>query len=76
MNRVTAVFNSLSDDDLKAVVRDLRVMDETGVLPDGSARRLCERLVTESGILPNEARNLVFHHTLRVAAFRWAGQAR
>jgi hypothetical protein len=74
MNKVAAIFSSLRDDELKEVVLDLRVMDETGVLPDGSARRLCDRLVTEAGILPNEARNLVFHHTLRVAAFRWADQ--
>lgn len=72
MSPVVAIFNDLSDEALKAIVRDLQQQDATGVLPDGPARALSERLVTEVGVSRADAFNLVQHEPLRRAAFKWA----
>lgn len=72
MNKLQAIFNSLSDVALKAVVLDLQHQDETGVLPAGPARDLIQRVVDEVNIPFNDAFQIVQHEPIRRAAFKWA----
>ena len=72
MNSVQVIFNDMSDDQLKAVVRDLQQQDQTGILPSGPARDLAKRLVSETNVSANDAFQLVQHEPLRRAAFKWA----
>lgn len=72
MSTVQVIFGALSDDQLKAVVRDLQHQDETGILPSGPARDLQKRIVTETGVSANDAFQLMQHEPLRRAAFKWA----
>lgn len=72
MSPVKALYNALSDAQLKAVVRDLQQQDETGVLPPGPARELAQRLVAETKVPVSDAFHLVQHEPLRRAAFKWA----
>jgi hypothetical protein len=72
-SKVKQIFEGLHAEELKAVVRDLIALDDTGILPlDGSARLLMRRLQEETGIPHKDAHHLVLHHTLRMAAFKWA----
>lgn len=72
MSPMQAIFNGLSDDQLKAIVRDLQEQDETGILPHGPARELQARIVAETGVPTKDAFQLVQHEPLRRAAFKWA----
>lgn len=72
MNKLQAIFNSLPDDELKAVMLDLQHQDETGILPAGPARNLAQRLVDEVEIPFVDAFKIVQHEPLRRAAYKWA----
>ncbi len=72
MNKVQLIFNSLADGELKSVVLDLQVQNETGILPPGPARELMKRLVDEVTIPFKNAYQLVQNEPIRRAAFKWA----
>lgn len=72
MNKVHKAFNSLSKEDLKAIIRDLIALDETGVLPRGPARDLASSIAQTAGIPEKDALTLVQREPLRIAAFKWA----
>lgn len=70
--KIQAIFDSISDDDLRAAVRELRELEECGVLPSGVVRDLRARLV-EVGVPENDAGKVVDSIIYRMAAFKWAG---
>lgn len=72
MNKLQAIFDSLPDAELKAVVVDLQRQNETGVLPKGPARELARRVVTEVGVPFSDASQIVRTEPIRRAAFKWA----
>ncbi len=72
MNPVQKILTSLTDEDLKAIIRDIIVLDETGVLPSGAARNLANRLVQEVSIPFNDALTIAQREPMRIAAFKWA----
>lgn len=69
---VSAIFESLTDGQLKAVIRDLQQQEETGIIPEGAARQLAQRLVVEIGIAHKDAFQLVQQVPMRLAAYKWA----
>lgn len=72
MNKSQAIFNSLSDAQLKAIVTDLKHLSETGILPAGPARELTQEIHTEIGVPVNHAMSMVQTESLKIAAFKWA----
>lgn len=75
MNPIKQLFLSLPDDALRAAVADLKVLDDTGVMPQGSIGELSARVRKAVGVSPSDARSVVMSEVMRQAAFRWAGVA-
>jgi hypothetical protein len=73
MNAVCKFFASIDDNELRLVIRDLRVFSETGVVPFGVVHQLARRLVSQTGIPMSDAMHLVQSEPLRIAAFKWLG---
>lgn len=71
-NTVWGIFESLSDVDLKTAVRELKVMEDSGVLPDGVICALVARLQTETSTPEDNARQVVCDQIYRCAALKWA----
>lgn len=72
MNTVQAIFASLADAELKAIVQELQAFDASGVLPAGRVRDLAARLMRETGLSYSDAAHLSQKEPLRLAAYRWA----
>lgn len=72
MVTVPAIFDALSDTDLKAIILDLETLSVTGILPAGAARALIGRLVDTAGIPHNDAFHVVQRESVLRAAFKWA----
>lgn len=75
MNPIKRLFLSLSDEELKAAVADLKVLDEIGVVPPGRIAGLQARVVEVLPLSSSDARHVVMTEVIRQAAFRWAGVA-
>lgn len=74
MNIVPSILNSPTDEELKAMVAELRTMETTAVMPQGLIRRLEQQIqAAVPGISANDARALIRGGVYRVAALRWAG---
>jgi hypothetical protein len=75
MNPIKRLFLGLPDDELRAAVAELKVLDDTGVMPQGSIAALSTRVRETVGITASDARSVVMSEVIRQAAFRWAGVA-
>jgi hypothetical protein len=75
MNTVETFLAAISEEDLRAAVGEMKILDETGVLPEGTVRRLTTDLASHSGVRDFEARKIIESAVLRTAAYRWAGVA-
>lgn len=71
-NKVQAIFASISDDDLRMAVHEIKELEERGVLPVGVVRELRTRLVA-AGVPESDAVKVVDTSIYRMAAFKWAG---
>ena len=72
MNEVQRILSEVSDDKLKQAVREMKAMDDSGVLPNGVVQEITDRMKKEVGLSENNARRLVWQEVFRLAAFRWA----
>lgn len=73
VNKVQQIFDSLPDKEVQAAIREIKALDESGVLPhDGVVRTVSLRLQTEVGISAHDARHLASTQMMKQAAFRWA----
>lgn len=70
--KVQAIFASLSDDDLREAVREIKELEECGVLPAGVVREVRARLVG-TGVPETDAVKVVDSSIYRMAAYKWAG---
>lgn len=71
-DKVQAIFAGISDNDLREAVREIKELDERGVLPPGVVRELRARLV-ETGVPETDAVKVADSSIYRMAAFKWAG---
>lgn len=72
-NPVKLVFDSLTDEQLRTIVTELRVQYDTGTLPSECTARDLIRTLKEKYHLPGPAAyDLVQLESLRRAAFKWA----
>lgn len=71
-SKVQAIFSSLSDDDLREAVHEIKELEERGVLHGGVIREIRARLVA-AGVPENDAVKVVDASIYRIAAFKWAG---
>lgn len=73
MNSVQTILSSIPDDDLRKAVRELRELEDQGVLPAGIVRSLRTRLAAETGLSESDAVKVADASIYRLAAFKWAG---
>ena len=71
MSEVENIIAQLSDDQLRAGVKDLLVMGKTGVLPVGEVQDLALRLSEASGLAGHDAREIAHRAFFRLAAQKW-----
>jgi hypothetical protein len=71
MNNIDTIISGLSDDDLKAAVRELKAFDETDAPAEGVFRRVVEALMA-NGTSDSNAVGFTRYALLRAAAYRWA----
>ncbi len=73
MNQIEAIFQDISEPQLRVAVHELYSRNLTGVLPDGVVRALAKRISEEVGIPVHDARTIAETGIYRIAAHRWAG---
>ncbi|WP_321935428.1 hypothetical protein [Paraburkholderia sp. J8-2] len=72
-NKVEQFLSSISDDDLRRVLRDYKVQRETGIMPEGAMRGLARDIHERFGLKLADASAVISEGVLRIAAYRWAG---
>lgn len=76
MNAVQQILADLSDDEIRTAVNELRVLDETAVLPAGIIRNTARRLIEEVGVPSQNALTITKTECIRIAAYKWADLGR
>ena len=72
-NKISAILEALSDEDLKAAVLEMKALDDTGVLQPGKVREIAHAIQDATGATAHDARTIAHTGIIRIAAFRWAG---
>ena len=73
MNLIEAIFQDISEPQLRVAVHELYSRNLTGVLPDGVVRALAKRISEEVRIPGHDARTIAETGIYRIAAHHWAG---
>ena len=72
MNKVSQLLRSLSDLELRQALREIKELEETGVLKDGVTRGTIRKLSRELAIPHSDAHPVVIQGLFRIGSFKWA----
>ncbi|MFK4705991.1 hypothetical protein ABIC83_002830 [Roseateles asaccharophilus] len=75
MNPIDRILSEVTEDQLRAMVSEMDVMNSTTVLPDGEVKRLTAKIVDEIGMPREQAADIVQKSAYRLAARRWTALA-
>lgn len=70
---VPAFTRTLTDDELKTAITELRAIEETGLIPDGLFRSLVADVSLLSDMSLPDAHKILSTSILQAAAYKWAG---
>lgn len=72
-NKLSAILKSLTDEELKAGVSEVKERHITGILVDGVVRKLARTICKEVGSDMHYSLQIAENTIIETAAFKWAG---
>lgn len=72
-NKLCAILESLTDEELKAGVSEIKARHTTGILGDGVVRKLARAITREVGAEMHYSLQIAEDAIIQSAAFNWAG---
>lgn len=72
-NKLRLILESISDEELKVCVTEIKERHITGILVSGVARKLARTIHKEIGVEMHHSLQIAEQAAIEIAAFKWAG---